>query len=81
MKISIFLLVLCDIDFFDPILEKDTPFYIDSYYLTWSPNKYVQTALETQKVFMTELMEALKNKDEKKLLNYVFISLNLNLQG
>lgn len=55
-----------DIDFFDPILEKDTPFYIDSYYLTWSPNKYVQTALETQKVFMTELMEALKNKDEKK---------------
>lgn len=55
-----------DIDFFDPILEKDTPFYIDSYYLTWSTNKYVQTALETQKVFMSELMQALKDKDENK---------------
>lgn len=44
-----------EVDFFNPNLEKDTPLYIDSYYLTWSKNEYVKKALETQKIFMSEL--------------------------
>ena len=55
-----------DIDFLDINLEKDTPVYIDSYYLTQSNNTFCQKSLKTQKVFMQELMDALKNKDDKK---------------
>lgn len=57
-----------DIDFLDINLEKDTPVYIDSYYLTWSNNTFCQKSLKTQKVFMQELMDALKNKDDKKAI-------------
>lgn len=53
-------------DFFDIYLDKDTPLYIDSYYLTWSNNPYCKAALNTQKVFMEELMLSLKNSDETK---------------
>lgn len=53
-------------DFFDICIDKDTPLYIDSYYLTWSDNPYCKDALNTQKVFMEELMLALKNSDEAK---------------
>lgn len=56
------------VDFFDPILEKDTPFFIDSYYLTWSTNPHILKALATQKAFMTELMKALKDKNDKKAI-------------
>jgi hypothetical protein len=53
-------------DFLDIDIEKDTPLYIDSYYLTWAQNKYCKEALSTQKVFMEELMLALKNADHHK---------------
>lgn len=57
-----------DIDFFNPNLEKDTPYFIDSYYLTWSDNPHIQKAVLTQKAFMSELMQALKDKNEKKAI-------------
>ncbi|GGH34062.1 hypothetical protein GCM10007354_16350 [Acinetobacter courvalinii] len=54
------------IDFLDINLEKDTPLFIDSYYLTWSKNIYCQKALSTQKIFMEELMLSLKNGNDQK---------------
>jgi len=56
------------VDFFDPNLEKDTPFFIDSYYLTWSTNPHIIKALATQKAFMAELMQALKDKKDKRAI-------------
>lgn len=53
-------------EFLNLNLEKDTKLFIDSYYLTWSKNTYCIKALETQKIFMTELMSALKNNDDMK---------------
>ena len=57
-----------EIDFFDPTLEKDTPYFIDSYYLTWSANPHIQKAVLTQKAFMSELMKALRDKNENKAI-------------
>lgn len=53
-------------EFLNLDLEKDTKLFIDSYYLTWSKNPYCIKALETQKAFMTELMNALKNNEDIK---------------
>jgi len=47
-------------EFLNLNLNKDTKLFIDSYYLTWSKNSYCIKALETQKVFMAELMKSLK---------------------
>lgn len=52
-------------EFLNLDLEKDTKLFIDSYYLTWSKNIHCMNALETQKVFMSELMNSLKNGKDK----------------
>lgn len=57
-----------EVDFLDICLEKDTPLFIDSYYLTWSSNIYCQKSLSTQKIFMEELMLSLKNSDDPKAI-------------
>lgn len=54
------------VEFFNPDLEKDSPQFIDSYYLTWANDDYSKRALQTQKIFMEELMLALKNEDNDK---------------
>jgi len=53
-------------EFLNLDLEKDTKLFIDSYYLTWSKNTHCMNALETQKVFMSELMNALKDGNDRK---------------
>lgn len=55
-----------DGEFLNLDLEKDTKLFIDSYYLTWSKNAYCIKALETQRVFMEELMESMKTNNEAK---------------
>jgi len=47
-------------EFLNLNLNKDTKLFIDSYYLTWSKNSYCIKEIETQKVFMAELMKSLK---------------------
>jgi hypothetical protein len=53
-------------EFLNLDLERDKKLFIDSYYLTWSKSVYCINALETQKAFMSELMNALKDGNDKK---------------
>ncbi|TCB49743.1 hypothetical protein [Acinetobacter terrestris] len=53
-------------EFLNLDLDRDTKLFIDSYYLTWSKNIYCINALETQKVFMSELMLSLKEGKDRR---------------
>lgn len=54
------------VDFLNLDLEKDTEKFIDSYYLSQSSNNFCIEALETQKIFMSELMTSLKESQINK---------------
>lgn len=54
------------VDFFNPNIQVDTPYYIDSYYLTWAEDSFSKSALKTQQAFMKVLMQALSEQDETK---------------
>ena len=53
-------------EFLNLDLDRDKKLFIDSYYLTWSKNIYCINALETQKVFMSELMLSLKEGKDRR---------------